>query len=80
MAYLRCERGPRAHAQLIGGEVTLLAPDDHAAALRDDAPARREPMSMTHGDFDYEYLEQLALGADGARAFPGCRSPGTSTR
>src|SRR6266511_2715498 len=34
MAYLRASRGPRAFAQLIGGEVTLLDPDDHAAALQ----------------------------------------------
>jgi hypothetical protein len=27
-------RGQRAHAQLFGGEVTLIDPDDHAAALR----------------------------------------------
>ncbi len=27
-------RGPRAHAQLIGGEVTLLPADDHAATLK----------------------------------------------
>ena len=33
MAYLRERRGPYAHAQLIGGEVSLLDPDDHAAAL-----------------------------------------------
>ena len=32
MRLLRRLRGPRAHAQLIGGEVTLLAPDDHAAS------------------------------------------------
>jgi len=25
----------------------------------------REPMSFTHGDFDYEYLKRLALGPDG---------------
>jgi hypothetical protein len=24
-------------------------------------------MSMTHGDFDYPYLERLALGPDGRR-------------
>ena len=34
MAFLRVRRGVRRqHAQLIGGEVTLLPPDDHAAAL-----------------------------------------------
>src|SRR3954452_10180815 len=34
MALLRSLRGPGQHAQLIGGEVTLLAPDEHAAALQ----------------------------------------------
>jgi len=57
-------RGPRAHAQLIGGEVSLLAPDDHAATLKIMRDHGREPMSMTHGDFDYDYLEALALGPD----------------
>jgi hypothetical protein len=69
MALLRKIRGPRAHAQLIGGEVTLLPPEDHAATLQIMRDAGREPMSMTHGDFDYDYLEQLALGADGRRRF-----------
>ena len=32
--------GRRAHAQLIGGEVTLLPPDDHAAVSADHAPVR----------------------------------------
>jgi hypothetical protein len=60
MALLRRERGPGQHAQLIGGEVTLLGPEDHARAL--DAMRRhgRKPMSMTHGDFDYDYLVALA--------------------
>ncbi len=58
-------RGPRAHAQLIGGEVSLLDPDDHAAALLTMRAHGREPMSMTHGDFDLEYLRALALGPDG---------------
>lgn len=66
MGLLRELRGPRAHAQLIGGEVTLLSPDDHAAALLAMRDAGREPMSMTHGDFDYEYLEQLVLDGSGA--------------
>jgi hypothetical protein len=69
MAFLRQQRGPRAHAQLIGGEVSLLDPDDHAAALASMRGHGREPMSMTHGDFDYEYLERLALGADGRPRF-----------
>jgi len=54
-------RGPGQHAQLIGGEVTLLGPEDHAAALRTMLDHGRKPMSMTHGDFDYDYLEALAL-------------------
>jgi hypothetical protein len=67
MAFLRHHRGPRAHAQLIGGEVSLLDPDDHAAALQIMRRHGREPMSMTHGDFDYQYLERLAIGPDGRR-------------
>jgi hypothetical protein len=65
MTLLRERRGPRAHAQLIGGEVSLLDPDDHAAALAIMRAHGREPMSMTHGDFDYDYLERLVLGQDG---------------
>ncbi len=65
MGLLRERRGPRAHAQLIGGEVTLLDPDDHAAALQLMRAHGREPMSFTHGDFDYDYLEKLVLGPGG---------------
>jgi len=61
MAYLRERRGPGQHAQLIGGEVTLLSPDDHAATLATMIGHGRKPMSMSHGDFDYDYLERLAL-------------------
>ncbi len=67
MALLRERRGPRAHAQLIGGEVSLLPPDDHAAALAVMRAHGREPMSFTHGDFGYEYLTKLVLGPDGRR-------------
>jgi len=67
MGLLRRARGPRAHAQLIGGEVTLLDPDDHAAALQIMRSHGREPMSMSHGDVDYGYLERLVLGPDGLR-------------
>ena len=63
LAYLRQRRGPYAHAQLIGGEVSLLPPDDHAAALLRMRAHGREPMSMTHGDFDADYLR--ALVSDG---------------
>ena len=61
MGLLRELRGPGQYAQLIGGEVTLLSPDDHAAALQTMLAHGRKPMSMSHGDFDYEYLERLAL-------------------
>jgi hypothetical protein len=61
MALLRGLRGPGQHAQLIGGEVTLLGPDDHARALQAMIRHGRKPMSMTHGDFDYDYLVALAL-------------------
>jgi hypothetical protein len=65
MAYLRRRRGPGQNAQLIGGEVSLLEPEDHAAALIAMHRHGRKPMSMTHGDFDEEYLRRLALGPDG---------------
>lgn len=65
MAYLRRHRGTGQHAQLIGGEVTLLGPDDHAEALLTIQHHGRKPMSMTHGDLDDDYLERLALGPDG---------------
>jgi len=61
MALLRKFRGPGQHAQLIGGEVSLLGPDDHARALKAMMRHGRKPMSMTHGDFDYDYLAGLAL-------------------
>ena len=61
MKLLRRLRGPGQNAQLIGGEVTLLSPDDHAATLRAMIDEGRKPMSMSHGDFDYDYLEALAL-------------------
>lgn len=66
MALLRSIRGPRAHSQLIGGEVSLLSPDEHAEALLAMRAAGREPMSMTHGDFDPEYLEALVTAPDGS--------------
>ncbi len=43
MGLLRRVRGPRAHAQLIGGEVSLLPPDDHAATLQIMREHGREP-------------------------------------
>lgn len=70
MAFLHAERGPHGHAQLIGGEVSLLDPDDHAETLLAMRRHGREPMSMTHGDFDDEYLRRLVLGPDGVPRLP----------
>lgn len=69
MAFLRTIRGPRSHAQLIGGEVSLLPAEDHAQALLTMREYGREPMSMTHGDFSYEYLLDVVLGPDGRPRF-----------
>ena len=69
MAMLRARRGPAAYAQLIGGEVTLLDPEDHASALQAMWEHGRVPMSMSHGDFDDAYLRRLALRPDGTRRF-----------
>lgn len=70
MALLRRIRGPRAHAQLIGGEVSLLDPEVHAEALLAMRAAGREPMSMTHGDFTLDYLEALVTGPEGTLRLP----------
>jgi hypothetical protein len=69
MAYLRSVRGSGQHAQLIGGEVTLLGAEDHARALEAMIRHGRKPMSMTHGDFGYDYLERLAVDEHGRRRF-----------
>ncbi len=61
MAYMRKRRGPGQYAQLIGGEVSLLTPSDHARALQAMVRHDRKPMSFTHGDFDYDYLRALAV-------------------
>ncbi len=61
MALLRRLRGPHGHAQLIGGEVSLLDAEDHAAALAVMRSFGRNPMSMTHGDFDYDYLRRVCV-------------------
>ena len=69
MEYLRRIRGPRAHAQLIGGEVSLLPAADHAGALLAMRANGREPMSMTHGDFEYQYLLDVVLDEQGIPRF-----------
>lgn len=70
MALFRTRRGPGAHAQLIGGEVSLLDPDTHARALLVMRAAGREPMSMTHGDFDPGYLDAVVSAPDGSLRLP----------
>lgn len=63
MTFLRGIRGTDQHAQLIGGEVSLLDTDDHARTLQVMLRHGCKPMSMTHGDFDESYLRRLALDA-----------------
>ncbi len=69
MAFLRDRRGPAAYAQLIGGEVSLLDADDHAAALEAMWAEGRIPMSFSHGDFDDDYLHRVVLRPDGTPRF-----------
>ncbi len=76
MAHLRRVRGTGQHAQLIGGEVTLLGPEAHARALEAMERHGRKPMSMTHGDFDAAYLRALALRPDGRPRFRRLRVAG----
>jgi len=49
--------------------VSLLDPEDHAAALAAMRAHGREPMSMTHGDFTTDYLRAVALDATGKPRF-----------
>ncbi len=76
MGYLRSVRGTGQHAQLIGGEVSLLSAEDHARTLEVMRAHGRKPMSMTHGDFDYSYLQRLAVGPDGKARFASLRMAG----
>jgi hypothetical protein len=69
MAFSRAMRGSGQNAQLIGGEVSLLAPDDHAAALQAMQRHTFKVMSFSHGDFSYDYLRRLALAPDGRPRF-----------
>ncbi|MFT7598447.1 MAG: hypothetical protein ACI8TP_001368 [Acidimicrobiales bacterium] len=70
MSYLRVERGHGQFAQLIGGEVSLLEPHDHAEAIRVMRAAGRVPMSFTHGDFSYDYLRAVAVDGSDQPRFP----------
>ncbi|MGE3811177.1 MAG: radical SAM domain-containing protein [Candidatus Nanopelagicales bacterium] len=76
MAFLRAVNGTGQHAQLIGGEVSLLAADDHARVLQVMHRHGRKPMSMSHGDFDYGYLRDLAIGPGGRPRLPSLRMAG----
>lgn len=76
MTYLRGRRGTGQHAQLIGGEVTLLGPHAHADALEVMERHGRKPMSMSHGDFDDDYLRALALTPAGRPRFRRLRFAG----
>lgn len=69
MQFMQDTHSPTTYAQLIGGEVSLLEPEDHAAALQIMRDHGRKPMSFTHGDFDYEYLRAIALDSDGKPRF-----------
>jgi hypothetical protein len=69
MRLLRTLRGPHGHCQLIGGEVSLLEPEDHAEVLAVMRAYGRNPMSFTHGDFDYDYLRRVAVAPDGTPRF-----------
>ncbi len=60
-SFLREQRGFGNYAQLIGGEVSLLEPEDHAASIAIMRSHGRIPMSFTHGDFDYDYLRAVAV-------------------
>ncbi len=73
MAYLRSVNGSGQHAQLIGGEVSLLPASEHARTLEVMRAHGRKPMSMTHGDFDYDYLRDVAVAPDGSRRFETIR-------
>jgi len=75
MTFLRGARGTGQHAQLIGGEVSLLDADDHARTLEVMLRHGRT-MSMTHGDFDDTYLRRLALDAEDRPRFDVLRMAG----
>ena len=61
MQFMASTNATTTYAQLIGGEVSLLDADDHAAALQIMIDHGRKPMSFTHGDFGYDYLRSIAV-------------------
>ena len=69
MQFMQQTNATTTYAQLIGGEVSLLEPRDHAEALAIMHRYGRKPMSFTHGDFDYEYLRQIVVDDAGQPRF-----------
>jgi hypothetical protein len=65
MAFLAANRSPQSNAQLIGGEVSLLDPGDHAATIDIMRRHHRMPMSFTHGDVSEDHVRAVELRADG---------------
>ena len=61
MEFMSSTNATSTYAQLIGGEVSLLDAQDHAKALEIMWSHGRKPMSFTHGDFDYDYLREIAV-------------------
>ena len=57
--------------------MTLLGAEDHARALNAMLRHGRKPMSMTHGDFDYDYLRAARAGPGpaGRASAPRLRRP-----
>jgi hypothetical protein len=81
VALLREQRGPRAHAQLIGGEVSLLDPDDHATAQGRHASQRGAAglrATAVPGTGAYPRSQQQGQDLDWAAACPrpGFAGPG----
>ncbi|MEP1125138.1 MAG: radical SAM domain-containing protein [Ilumatobacter sp.] len=67
MDFLHEQRGPQSHVQLIGGEVSLLEAEDHAATIDLMRARGRVPMSFSHGDVSDQYLRDVALDSDGKK-------------
>ena len=80
MAYLRSVRGDGQHAQLIGGEVTLLGPEAHAGALQVMQSHGRKPMSMTTATSTTTTCARWRSAPTAAPDSVCCASPATSTR
>jgi len=77
----RCSRSCAARARTPSSSTAShpAPPYDHAEALSSMRRHGREPISMTHGDIDYDYLRQLMLGPDGRRWLDPVLSAGVNT-